>query len=116
MRHPLNNRCCRNNLRRSPSQPIAACSPHPYNPAGLFSDSRFLTPDSWPMLARKPIFPNVIEMNFQAGQVLGCCVYLVFDGSEWLLIDIGLEETVDEIVELVRQMDFPLSKCKMLIG
>src|SRR4051794_31457049 len=40
------------------------------------------------MLARKPIFPNVVEMNFQAGEVLGCCVYLVFDGSDWLLIDI----------------------------
>jgi len=68
------------------------------------------------MLARKPIFPNVIEMNFQAGEVLGCCVYLVFDGNDWLLIDIGLEETVEEIVELIRQMDFPLSKCKMLIA
>src|ERR1051325_3217035 len=68
------------------------------------------------MLARKPIFPNVIEMNFQAGEVLGCCVYLVFDGSDWLLIDIGLEETVEEIVELIRQIDFPLSKCKMLIA
>ena len=52
------------------------------------------------MLARKPIFPNVIEMNFQAGEVLGCCVYLVFDGSDWLLIDIGLDDTVEEIVEL----------------
>ena len=51
------------------------------------------------MLARKPIFPNVIEMNFQAGEMLGCCVYLVFDGSDWLLIDIGLEETVEEIVD-----------------
>src|SRR4026208_1092449 len=68
------------------------------------------------MLPRKPIFPNVIEMNFQAGEVLGCCVYLVFDGSDWLLIDIGLDDTVEEIVELIRQMDFPLSKCKMLIA
>jgi len=68
------------------------------------------------MIPRKPIFQNVIEMNFQAGEVLGCCVYLVFDGSDWLLIDIGLEETVEEIVELIRQMDFPLSKCKMLIA
>ena len=68
------------------------------------------------MLPRKSIFPGVIEMNFQAGEVLGCCVYLVFDGSDWLLIDIGLEETVEEIVELIRQMDFPLSKCKMLIA
>ncbi len=68
------------------------------------------------MLARKTIFPGVIEMNFQAGEVLGCCVYLIFDGSEWVLIDIGLEETVEEIIELIRQMDFPLSKCKMLIA
>jgi hydroxyacylglutathione hydrolase len=68
------------------------------------------------MLSRKPIFPHVIEMNFQAGELLGCCVYLVYDGSEWVLIDIGLEETVEEIVELIRQMDFPLSKCKMLIA
>ena len=68
------------------------------------------------MITRQPIFPHVIEMNAQAGQVLGCCVYLVFDGSEWVLIDIGLEDTVDEIVELIRQMDFPLSKCKMLIA
>jgi glyoxylase-like metal-dependent hydrolase (beta-lactamase superfamily II) len=68
------------------------------------------------MLARKPIFPNVIEMNFQAGHVLGCNVYLVYDQSEWLLIDIGFEDTVDEIVELIRQMDFPLGKCKTIIA
>ena len=68
------------------------------------------------MIARKPIFPGVIEMNFQAGELLGCNVYLVFDQSEWLLIDIGFDETVEEIIELVRQMDFPLGKCKMLIG
>jgi hydroxyacylglutathione hydrolase len=68
------------------------------------------------MLARKPIFPNVIEMNYQAGEVLGCCVYLVFDGPDWILIDIGLEETVEEIIELIRQMDFPLSRCQMIVG
>lgn len=68
------------------------------------------------MLARKPILPNVIETNFQAGQILGCNVYLVYSGNEWLLIDIGFEESVDEIIELIRQMDFPLGKCKMLIA
>ena len=68
------------------------------------------------MLQRKPVFPHVIEMNYQAGQRIGCNVYLVFDGSDWLLIDIGFEETVDEIVELIRQLDFPLSHCKMLIA
>src|SRR6187402_140539 len=68
------------------------------------------------MLPRKQILPNVIELNFQAGQILGCNVYLVFDQKEWLLIDIGFEETVDEIVELIRKLDFPLSRCKMLIA
>jgi glyoxylase-like metal-dependent hydrolase (beta-lactamase superfamily II) len=68
------------------------------------------------MLERKPIFPHVIEMNVQAGQRLGCNVYLVFDAGEWLLIDIGYEESVDEIVELIRQMDFPLSNCRTVVA
>lgn len=68
------------------------------------------------MLERKPVFPNVIELNYQVGHVLGCNVYLVYDQDEWLLIDIGYDEVVDEIVETIRQMDFPLSKCKMLIA
>jgi len=68
------------------------------------------------MLARKPVFPHVIEMNYQAGERLGCNVYLVYDGPDWLLIDIGFEEAVDEIVELIRQLDFPLSHCRMLIA
>jgi glyoxylase-like metal-dependent hydrolase (beta-lactamase superfamily II) len=68
------------------------------------------------MLDRKPVFPNVIEMNYQAGQILGCNVYLLFDESEWILIDIGYEDTVEEIVELIRQLDFPLSHCKTLIA
>jgi len=68
------------------------------------------------MLQRKPVFPHVIEMNHQAGQRLGCNVYLVYDGPEWILIDVGFEDAVDEIVELVRQMDFPLSSCKTLVA
>src|SRR5437762_2475395 len=68
------------------------------------------------MLQRKPVFPNVIEMNHQAGQRLGCNVYLVFDGPEWILIDVGYDETVDEIVELIRQLDFPLSNCQALVA
>jgi len=68
------------------------------------------------MLTRKPIFPHVIEINFQAGHLLGCNVYLVFFESEWLLIDIGYQDTVDEIVEIIRQIDFPLAKCKTLIA
>ncbi len=68
------------------------------------------------MLARKYLFPHVIEMNYQAGRPLGVNVYLIDGGSEFILIDVGLLETVDEIVELIRQMDFKLSTCKMIIA
>ena len=68
------------------------------------------------MIERKPVFPNVIEINYQLGQVLGCNVYLVYSQDEWWLIDIGYEETVNEIVELIREMDFPFSNCKGLIA
>jgi len=68
------------------------------------------------MLERKPLFPHVIEINHQAGERLGCAVYLVYDGNDWLLIDIGYEETVDDIVEMIRQLDFPLSSCRTVIA
>jgi glyoxylase-like metal-dependent hydrolase (beta-lactamase superfamily II) len=68
------------------------------------------------MLPRKYLFPHVIEMNYQAGRRLGVNVYLIDGGSEFLLIDIGYEETVEDIVELIRQMDFNLSTCKMIIA
>ncbi len=68
------------------------------------------------MLTRKPIFPGIIELNFQAGEVLGCNVYLVYDGDEWILIDIGYEETVEDFVEIIRQVDFPFARCKTLVA
>lgn len=68
------------------------------------------------MLQRKYLFPHVIEMNYQAGHRLGVNVYLIDGGSEFLLIDIGYLDSVDEIVELIRKMDFNLSTCKMLIA
>ncbi len=68
------------------------------------------------MLQRKYLFPGVIELNLQAGRPFGVNLYLVDGGSEWLLIDIGEEETLDEVIELIRAMDFPLSKCKMIIA
>lgn len=68
------------------------------------------------MLERKYLFPHVIEMNYQAGRPLGVNVYLIDGGSEFVLIDIGYEDHVAEIVELIRKMDFNLSKCKMLIA
>lgn len=67
------------------------------------------------MLARRELFPHVIEMNYQARRRLGCCVYLVYDREEWLLIDIGYEDTAQEIIDLIRQMDFQLSRGKYLV-
>ena len=68
------------------------------------------------MLTRRELFPNVIELNYQARRRLGCSVYLVFDASDWLLIDVGFEDTVDEIIELIRQLDFPLANCRYLVA
>jgi hydroxyacylglutathione hydrolase len=68
------------------------------------------------MLARKYLFPRVIEMNYQAGRRLGVNVYLLDGGKEFLLIDIGYLDTVEEIIELIRRMDFNLSTCKMIIA
>ncbi len=68
------------------------------------------------MLEHKPLIPGVIELNFQTGEVIGCNVYLIYDADEWLLIDIGYEETVDEFIEIIRQLDFPFSRCKTLVA
>ena len=68
------------------------------------------------MLERRPVFPGVIEMNHQAGWRIGCNVYLIHDDKHWALVDVGYEETVDEIIEMIRQMDFPLSQCRWLVA
>lgn len=68
------------------------------------------------MLERRYLFPHVIELNYQAGHKLGVNVYLIDGGDEFILIDIGYQHSVDEIIELIRQMDFNLSKCKMIIA
>jgi glyoxylase-like metal-dependent hydrolase (beta-lactamase superfamily II) len=68
------------------------------------------------MLERKYLFPRVIEMNYQAGRRLGVNVYLIDGGKQFGLIDIGYEETLDDIIELIRQMDFNLSTCCMIIA
>ncbi|MFO0926698.1 MAG: MBL fold metallo-hydrolase [Gemmataceae bacterium] len=68
------------------------------------------------MMPRKYIFPHVIEMNYQAGRRLGVNVYLIDGGDEFLLIDVGYLDTIDEIIDLLRRMDFNLSTCKMLIA
>lgn len=68
------------------------------------------------MLQRKPVFPHVIEINYQAGERLGCNVYVVYDANEWVIIDIGFDETVEEIVDIIRQLDFPLANCKAIVA
>ena len=68
------------------------------------------------MLQRKPVFPNVLEINYQLGQMIGCNVYIIFDKQEWVIIDIGYDDTVDDIIETIRLLDLPFSKCKMIIA
>src|ERR1700689_3786371 len=68
------------------------------------------------MIERKYLFPGVIELNLQAGRKLGVNLYLIDGGSEFILIDIGYLDTVDEIVDLIRKMDFNLSACKMIVA
>ncbi len=68
------------------------------------------------MLTRKPIFPNVIELNIQAGHLIGCNVYLIYDEDEWVLIDVGYQDQVPELIDLIRELDFPLSRCKSIIA
>lgn len=68
------------------------------------------------MHARKYLLPNVIELNLQAGRPLGVNVYLIDGGTEFVLLDIGETAVLDEIIDLIRAMDFPLSKCKKIIA
>ena len=68
------------------------------------------------MRARKYLFPGVIELNYQAQRKLGVTVYLLDGGSEFALLDIGYEESVDEIIDLIRDMDFSLASCRMIIA
>ena len=68
------------------------------------------------MIERKYLFPGVIELNLQAGRPLGVNIYLIDGGTEWALIDVGQDDTLDEVIELIRELDFPLSKCKLLIA
>jgi hydroxyacylglutathione hydrolase len=66
---------------------------------------------------RQPIFPHVIELNQQARRRISCGVYLIYDDdNNWALIDIGYEDAVDDCLEIIRQLDFPFSKCVTLIA
>ena len=70
------------------------------------------------MLKRKYLIhsPRVIELNYQARRKLGVNVYLVDGGSAFALIDVGYLDTVVEIIDLLRELDYKLSECKYLIA
>ncbi|MFM8272238.1 MAG: MBL fold metallo-hydrolase [Gemmata sp.] len=68
------------------------------------------------MVQRKYLFPGVIELNLQAAQSFGVNLYLIDGGTEWALIDVGMDNTLDEVIDLIRKLDYPLSKCRMLIA
>ncbi len=67
-------------------------------------------------MTRKYLFPNVIELNLAAARSFGVNIYLLDGGTEYLLIDVGQDDHFDEVLETLQKMDFPLSKCKMLIA
>jgi hydroxyacylglutathione hydrolase len=79
---------------------------------------RFASPRThMAILKRQPLFPHVIELNHQARRRITCSVYLLYDDdNNWALIDLGYEDAVDECLEIIRQLDFPFSKCVTLIA
>ena len=68
------------------------------------------------MIERRYVFPGVIEMNYQAKRRMGVNIYLIDGGSEFALIDVGFLDELADVLELIRQMDFSLSACKMIIA
>ena len=68
------------------------------------------------MPPRRELFPHVIEMNHLARRRLGCCVYLLHDPVGLMLIDIGYEDTVAEIIDMIRRIDFSLANCRYLVA
>ena len=68
------------------------------------------------MVERYYVFPGVIEMNVQARRRLGVNIYLIDGGSEYALIDVGFLDELSDVLELIRQMNFSLSACKMIIA
>ncbi len=68
------------------------------------------------MVARRYVFPGVIEMNYQSRRRMGVNVYLIDGGSEYALIDVGFLDELKDVLELIRQLGFSLSACKMIIA
>src|SRR3981081_4065729 len=68
------------------------------------------------MVDRNYIFPGVIELNVQARRRLGVNIYLIDGGTEYALIDVGFLDELGEVLELIRQMNFSLSACKLILA
>src|SRR5262249_56528256 len=68
------------------------------------------------MVERRYIFPGVIELNVQARRRLGVNIYLIDGGTEYALIDVGFLDELSDVLELIRQMNFSLSACKMILA
>src|SRR3954470_18678229 len=68
------------------------------------------------MVERRYIFPGVIEMNVQARRRLGVNIYLIDGGFEYALIDVGFLDELGDVLELIRQMDFSLSACQLILA
>src|SRR6516225_9220263 len=68
------------------------------------------------MIERNYLFPGVIEMNYQARRRMGVNVYLIDGGSEYALLDVGVLDELTEVLELIRQLGFSLSACKLILA
>jgi glyoxylase-like metal-dependent hydrolase (beta-lactamase superfamily II) len=68
------------------------------------------------MIERNYLFPGVIEMNYQARRRMGVNVYLIDGGSEYALLDVGFLDELTEVLELIRQLGFSLSACKLILA
>jgi glyoxylase-like metal-dependent hydrolase (beta-lactamase superfamily II) len=68
------------------------------------------------MIERSYLFPGVIEMNYQARRRMGVNVYLIDGGSEYALLDVGFLDELTDVLELIRQMGFSLSACKLILA
>ena len=68
------------------------------------------------MVERHYIFPGVIELNVQARRRLGVNIYLIDGGKEYALIDVGFLDELSDVLELIRQMNFSLSACKLIVA
>jgi hydroxyacylglutathione hydrolase len=68
------------------------------------------------MIERRYVFPGVLEMNYQSQRRLGVNIYLIDGGTEFALIDVGFLDELPDVLELIRQMNFSLSACKMIIA